>query len=365
MNNSKQFSAFLSFADPDRELVKALNELFWQMREPTYFAPVELPRTGTPEWRKEIINGIKNSYSFVPIYSRHSIKRPWVLYESGVADFLQLPRYPARVSSINISDIDYLPSEGTLVYDLFDVDSLVQLCVNVCLSKGGNQDEVTAKVERVVRQSSITKKIITISKTRWVFIAGNTPNDEKVLSSQIGWYKNKTEFEEKLKKFVNNLTETLLDEGFSISACPQVPSVGMHIINKAVNCIATKKYLDPVDFRIAGLYPIDREARELKLQSEAKQHWLDHIMDFRRSYMDDQEWLILIGGNEGTYEEYLAATETKTKIFSIPCFGGTAKEVWDKEVGRVIKCKDCLGKDGQCGKEEIEKIIKFLKEFTS
>ncbi len=359
----EEYAAFLSFADPDRDFVKLIHDLFWQLKVRTYFAPEQLPKAGSPEWRKQIIREIQNSYSFVPIYTRHSINRPWILYETGLADANGLPRYPARVSSVPIADIDYLPGPGAFTYDLFDKNSLAQLIINVCLSKGGDKDKVTAKVNSIVETSTFTKQIITLSKTRWVFIAGNFPTNAALPDSGIEWLTTKEDYKTRLKDFVEVLTETLLDQGFSIAACPQVSAVGMNVINKAVSCLDSKDYVGPVDFRISGIYPIDREAREITLSASAKKKWLDHIMSFRKSYLIDQEWLIVLGGNQGTREEYLAAEASKLNIFSIPCFGGTAESICgEKSTDIGEPCRSCTKRDGLCGRDGITKIVEYIED---
>ncbi len=360
--NPKQFTAFLSFADPDRPLVKALNDLFWQMREPTYFAPVELPTTGSPAWREKILEGIRGSYSFVPIYTRHSISRKWVLYESGVADCAGLPRFPAKVSSIAVSDIEDLPSPSALVYDLSDRESLTQLLVNVCLSKGGDRSKVETDVHRIVDRSTHVREILNLAKVRWAFVAGNTPNDESGLRTDLHWYESKIGYEERLRLFAVMLAGSLLGDGFSIAACPQVASVGLHIINTTADLLASKNYLDSVDYRISGIYPIDREARKIQLSENAKKQWVAHIMSFRKSYLGEQEWLILIGGNQGTIDEYTAAKECGVKVFAVPCFGGSAMAIWKNEPhDDENPCSSCEKKDGSCSPECVKRITAFLK----
>jgi hypothetical protein len=366
MQYTKQFTAFLSFADPDREIVGALHDLFWHMREPTYFAPSELPRTGSPAWREEIIKGIHRSYCFVPIYTRHSIQRPWVLYESGVADSIDLPRFPARVSGLDVSEVDYLPSPGAYVYSLFDKDSLADLLISVCACKGGNKDKIIADAHRVVETSGFADKIVKLSKTRWVFIAGNVPSDQAALQSQISWFSTMEDYTAQLQTFVARLTQTLLANGFSVAACPQVSAVGLQVINTAVDSMATETFAQPVDYRISGIYPIDREARKSILSETAKRQWLAHIMEFRKSYLDDQEWLLTIGGNQGTAEEYAAAKDCKLKILPIPCFGGTSKRIWQDEPGaRCGPCQTCNQTPRDCGAACIGAIVAFLKRNGS
>jgi hypothetical protein len=206
--------------------------------------------------------------------------------------------------------------------------------------------------------------IIGLAKKRWVFVAGNTVNDPGRSDSGVDWYTTTADYENRLREFSESLTELLLENGFSIAACPQVRSLGMHVTERAMSCLDTKHYEGPVEFRIAGIHPIDREAREIKLSSEtAKKKWLDHIMAFRGTYLENQEWLVLIGGNDGTQEEFQAATKCGVKTFAVPCFGGTAMRVFNKHKSlRIEPCARCTTRDGQCGDVGIKGIVGYLKK---
>jgi hypothetical protein len=360
------YAAFLSFADPDRELVEAIHDLFSLMDVNTFFAPKALPEAGSPAWRNAIIKGIHQSRYFIPIYSRHSINRPWVLYESGLADSIGLPRFPARVAGVDISEIEYLPNPGAQVYSLFDKKSLVDLIVNICATKGSNKSEIAAKAHNVVNTSEFTGRIINLSKIRWVFIAGNVPNDETILRSQVPHFTSMQDYTTRLETFVDKLTEHLLGAGFSVAACLQVPSVGFQVIKSAANLLETKKYTQHVDYRISGTYPIDRDARQASLSVTAKQKWLSHIMDFRKSYLKDQEWLLTIGGSQGTMEEYMAARQCRVKVLSVPCFGGSSHNIWEtNEAARGGPCKECQHNTGTCTDDRIKEIVSYLKRTSA
>ena len=360
----KTNTTFLSFADPDRELARELSQLFALVKEYAYFATEDLGRAGTPEWRKEIIRQIKKSHSFLPIYTRHSIGRPWVLYESGVADSVGLKRFAARVSNVLPAEIDYLPGGSVLYFDLSTEEGIVALVTSVCKQKGGDKSEIAARVRRECQDNAdLVKRIVAMAKTRWAFIAGNTPRGIEQPGSGVQWYTTEADYKVRLKDFSESLTEALLSNGFSIAACPQVRSVGMHVTHKALSCLDTKDYSDPVEFRISGIFPIDREARELALSETAKKKWLDHILSFRKTYLVDQEWLILIGGNEGTLEEFEAASQCGVKTFAVPCFGGTALQIFNlRDTCRTEPCTGCKKRDGHCGGETIAHIVSCLKD---
>lgn len=357
---NKEYAAFLSFANPDRELVKLLNDLFWYLDIPTYFAPRNLAEAGTPEWRDEIIKNIKKSICYIPIYTRHSLKRSWVNYESGIADSIGLIAFPTKVSGISYKDIEALPPGSKYIYDLFDYEKLKYLICNVGLNWFRNRDKIQSEVNRKFQNSDLPKKIILLSKQRWIFIAGNTPRGSYLREYPVNWYKNINILESRLVKFVKNMTSVLLNEGFCITSCPQVKTVGKIAAFFTTEWVVKNKVSYPNKYRIAGIYPVDREVRESKLFPELQEQWLCELMEFRKSYLNDQECLILIGGSEGTMEEYKAAEELKKiKILPIPCFGGAALKLYEKQSN--IPCKECKKKNGICSKENILKIVKYIK----
>ncbi len=93
---------------------------------------------------------------------------------------------------------------------------------------------------------------------------------------------------------------------------------------------------------------------------------MDHIVLFRKTYLANQEWLIAIGGNLGTQEEYEAARDCGVKVVSIPCFGGTAASTATSAVdGMLAPCKTCTKRDGMCSQQTIEEIVASLDAARS
>jgi hypothetical protein len=366
MTKKKPYAAFLSFAHPDRELVMCLKSLFGQLNKEVFFSLQELRKAKTREWRTKITEAIHDSTCFIPIYTRHSLRREWVLYESGIADAYKLHRLPARVASVSPSDIEDLPSPGAFVYDLSEKDLLARLIINVCVHDGEDEAAFTPRVYNIVQDSPLAKRVCQLSLTRWVFIAGNYPEDAALPNSGINWFTTRQEYLDRLKRFCEMLTEALLDQGFSVSACPQVESVGMHVINRAVSYLDSVQHPSDVDFSIGGIYPIDRTARKSSLSETARRKWLDHIMEFRKSYLSNQEWIILIGGNEGTKEEHDAARKSKVKVMAIPCFGGTAAVIHSRTADNIKgPCAHCEKRKGLCDVKDVQQIVSALKGDVS
>lgn len=135
-------------------------------------------------------------------------------------------------------------------------------------------------------------------------------------------------------KFVSDLTASLLQRGFSIASCPQVEDVGK-VVSSAYLDYRRRHRTEEAHYRIGGLYPVDRFAREESdLESELQEKWMLHLHEFRKSYSADVECLVLVGGNVGTMEEYRAAKELKTKVVMVPFFEGTAYHLW-KEASEI------------------------------
>ena len=261
----------------------------------------------------------------MPIYTRHSVRRPWVLFESGAAEAFGLKRFPVRTAGVSISEIELIGKDVT-VFDLFDRNSLTDFLVNVCKAHDTKEDLLTIQkqIEHLVTDNCCMDAILRLSKARWIFIAGNLAAEKA----------NDKGYRRRLKKFVNDLTVSLLERGFSIASCPQVEDVGK-IVSSAYLDYRRKHRTDETHYRIGGLYPVDRFAREESdLESELQEEWMLHLHEFRKSYLADVECLILVGGNVGTMEEYKAANELKTKVVMVPFFEGTAYHLW-KEASEI------------------------------
>lgn len=364
VSDDKEYAAFLSFADPDKELAECLRNLLSELGKKVFFAPVDLPKPGNPQWGTDIINRMRKSASFVPIYTRNSLNRPWVLYESGLADALEVPCFPAYVSSISPSEIGYSPglSGSAYYYGLSNPKLLSRLMVSICVAHGDAENSLRVRSDSLVQTSSLARRVMELSRARWVFVAGNYPNNAIDEDSGIAWFTTREKYLQRMQGFAGEITQVLLEKGFSVAACPQVASLGMHVIEQAVGFLDTVVGAPHVDYAINGIYPIDREAREGMLSDAAKKRWRDHIMDFRKSYLADKEWLILLGGNEGTAEEYSAAKQAGVKVMPIPCFGGFSQEVFSDGVASVVgPCRDCIERNGLCGRSRIAEIVEAIE----
>jgi hypothetical protein len=352
MRKGIKFVAFLSYADPDRSLVQCLAELFQKLGERVFFATKNLSESGSPKWREEIAAAVRDSACLVHISTRHSLRRPWVLYESGIADAYGVTRVCARVSNVVIRGMIELPGPEAYVYNLFETEHLKNLVVKVIhVAQGGDRDKVEHRVAQAFGEiravKNTVKRICCLARTRWAFIAGNLPRGAR---RDMGGA---------LKAFVRELANALLNSGLNIVSCPQVKPVGLVAARLAVDW-GLRPDCDRETYRLGGIYPVDRMARTQDVSDEARKKWLEHLMTFRRSYLEDVEWLIVVGGNEGTFEEYEAASNLGgIRVVAIPCFGGAAAKIAQKNRRSVApNCRDCKGRRGSC--TAVSEIVTFM-----
>jgi hypothetical protein len=177
-----------------------------------------------------------------------------------------------------------------------------------------------------------------------------------------------------MREFVKQLTSNLLRAGISITACPQVETVGKVALLAAEAFVSQQEKNESAgtaasDYEIGGIYPIDHKLRDLPLSIAAKSKWREHLMNFRKSYLEKQEWLILVGGSHGTKEECEAANslnkerKAKIKIYPIPCFGGTAAKIFvslrKASVSHLDPCLRCKKRQYPC--RNLDAIVEKIR----
>jgi len=282
-----------------------------------------------------------------------------VLYESGAAAALNLIRYPARVSGVSYSDLLEEPSPDDLVYDLFSKDSLTELVINVC-TKGNvsRRSDLEPKIRGAMQSNPHFQTVIRHAAARWVFIAGNIPRARFRKPCPPVSYDSK-EYQNMLIDFIHGLTMALLEAGFNVASCPQVLPVGGVVARTAGTWLYRHSQSDSDRYQIGGLYPIDRHLREKKMPHQLREQMHRYLIDFRKRYLNDKEWLITIGGSDGTAEESKVAKDLGVRVFAVPCFGGASWEIWNRQ-GSVSR-KSCLCLEN-CGKCDPKKIVQQLIE---
>ncbi len=331
--NSKEYAAFLSFADPDRDLVTCMFELLREVGLEAYFAPKNLPKSGSQPWKDAILQAIRNSACFVPILTRNSLHRPWVLYESGAADVTGIPHLPAKTGGTSYADVQSIPGPDVFIYDLSQLESLTNLVLTIYEKMRGrtSREENEQLVRNRIMNSETAKNLMAKAAIRWVFIAGSVPQDEKYLNQMTIEGRPDVKGVAVLEEIVADVTQALLDAGFYIASCSEVPSVGSIVARQVTRWMCDKGPADIERYRIAGLYPIDRQTRERDLTQHERDQWRTLFMEFRKSYLKDKEWLLVLGGNEGCNEEVLAAQDQSVALCTIPAIGGTGRGAWEAQ----------------------------------
>jgi hypothetical protein len=355
----REFAAFISFAEPDRPLAEMLQRVLSHAGLPSYYAPKVVPANTPARWQRRILDdGIRKSDSFVLICTKESLSRSWVLFEAGAAAALGGNCYCTMVQSVSDADIRSMPDPLDLYhYKLYNSKELQDLLRHVAKDHLGEScQEMVQKIDDMfASQHHLLGGLMSLAARRWVFIAGNVPRKRPAISRKRKVY---------MRAFVKNFTECLMKSGFSIAACPQVRPVGKVALNTAEVFVASLAKREPfgsgrVDYEIGGLYPVDRMLRPKGLKStRAESKWQEHLMRFRKSYLEKQEWLVLIGGSEGTREEYQAIEainnerRAKVKTYPIPCFGGSAAAIFRELVRAgtdyLKPCIGCRPQNGKC-----------------
>lgn len=358
---SQEYPVFLSFADPDMKLAEALHRVLLQIGVNSFCAP-EAPSRGMPtQWPSGILDkGIGLSRCVVLLCTPNSLTRPWVLFELGAAAALRKDCFCACVQSVKDSEIDAIPDPfRAFHYRLNDKNRLKDLLGHIGTSALGQEDEkLQYDIDSLfASQHQTVRDLMSLASERWVFIAGNVPRKGTKTSATRKRH---------LRTFVRDMTAQLLRSGFSVTACPQVKPVGKVALDAAESFVAGRGAAVPfgtvsVDYDIGGLYPVDRYIRRKPFGSARTQSkWQEHLMTFRRSYLQKHEWLVLVGGTEGTTEEYEAVQtlnkdrRTQIRTYPIPCFGGSAREIFQTlrhlHSSYLKPCIECKGQSRPCSR---------------
>lgn len=330
MMERKRYAAFLSYAHADLSLVEAVRKLLELVGLPVFVADDALKRAGTPQWEKELLEGIRNSSCFVPLLTPSALKRPWVLYESGAADAYGLRKIPARVMAVSRADLNQVPLGNVLTFDLFDEPQLCKLVLSVLEGYDpARKSNLETNLEKILIQSIEIKQVARLARVRWVFIAGSRPEGDVYRPAIEIEHASGRTGEATLRLITRDITLALLRAGFSVMSCPEVPDVGKIVQETVLEQIISGRGISRDRFRIAGLYAIDRmfgDDPPTKLKRGHIDAWL---MDLRKGYLLANECLLVLGGNRGTEEEVNAARQLDLRICSIPNLLGYGQVLYD------------------------------------
>jgi len=321
-----KYAAFLSYAEPDGELVGIISDFLSEILDvPTFYAASNLAR-GSEDWITEIVAGIGNSSVFVPILTRSSVSRPWVLYECGVADALKIPFCRVKTANVSHEKIKILcPGKDRYTHDVSTINGLVAFVAQICAHWPDTQAKSERSIERMVKDCRTTNSILRLARARSVFIAGSLSKRESPYGPPKLEGKPDLCPEEVLRAATSDISKALLSAGFMICACPDVSAVGRTIAETVENWTEEHKDTCWQDiFRIGGQLEIPAETPCSSLRTMLQQAF----REARRDYLKDQECIVLLGGNQRTRIEYEVARELGTlKICPVPMFGGVGFDV--------------------------------------
>ena len=362
-SRTKKYAAFISFASPDRDLARILHHFLKKyLKVDSFFAEANLPREDD-DWVEGIRGAVMDSWCFVPILTRSSLSRPWVLYESGMAHMCELPFCCVRTADACHDAIRRLPGKNRFVYDLFSEEGLIDFFMKVYEITTTKAE--AARMEVFIRESlgksTTTRNIIHRAKLRSVFIAGSLPQPSADFPGAQIKAAPALHRHEVIDHVTKELTFKLLEHGFTVSTCPDVSAVGLSVIEGI--CEWTREHgVDWRDvFRVGGRYDplssLDRVPQEnITLVEMLKQA----SVETRRDYLRDQEWLLIIGGKDRTRLEWEAATGLPDlKVCALPIFGGVAAEAWAVQENRdrcPIAPTDLLW-----GRNSAGKLVEFMR----
>jgi len=356
MTKSKRYAAFLSYAQPDLPLARAFRRLLALVDLPVFLADEALKRAGTPGWERELHEGIRNSSCFVPLLTPSALQRPWVLYESGAADAHGLRKVPGRVMGVSWGDLSQVPLGNVLTYDLFDE---TQLCSLVLSIFKGYDPKRRTNIEKILIQSDELKQVARLARIRWAFIAGSRPEGDVYRPAIEVEHALGRTGEATLRLITRDVTRALLNAGFSIMSCPEVPDVG-NVVQETVLGEIISDRISRERYRIAGLHSIDRVSGDDWKSRQKRRHINSWLMDLRMAYLLPNECLLVLGGNRGTEEEVNAARALRLRICSIPNLLGYGQALYvGADDGRLFPI---TADDRVWNQEVCDRLVSFLQK---
>lgn len=370
---------FISHSHLDNERAKSIKELLdcfihsnvkLRERYDVYYAPHNLQSPENDRWRRDILEAINNTVSFVVLYTANSLYSRWVNFEIGAAlriiedrsgsAILGGPKFiPIGVERIDMDkaliqneSVKYISRLSELGSNTEDKQRRTSLEANLY---GEKSIEKTENIQSAVGlsngPSSEDNDVITILKEifydsfsvgldveGWcrenkdailkfrqhvagstAYIVGSKPK-KKFSSKDEVWEPKETE------RFVSALTKNLIDAHYSTASSPKVAAVGGAVAK------ATLDYSSNMEsYRILGLYRMeDAIPKGSSIDQHTYPFWQEAIRKHRAEYLKTIDCYIIIGGNANTKDEYNEAIKYKhIRIFPLPCFGGFGRQLFE------------------------------------
>jgi len=338
---------FISHSQKDVDIATKIKELFEDYGENRMdvFSSSKLnnDQQKFDDWKKNFEDNLRGSSHCVVLVTPNSLNSQWVHYETGFASATKdLEIIPVGIKGVSPENSLW---QHTIFENVDDVDGVVKL-----LSRIYHDQKKGIRSYCVNDGKELVNKLIDLCKERCIYFVGSKPENK---SDERGW---KQEF---VDDFIDSLTPRLLQKGAKISSFPTVHEVGERVFD------ATMKK-NPEKYEISGLYGCDRAADKKDID---KCKWDELLKNSRKTYLENKNSMIIIGGNEHTREEFYVAKDMPTlEIFPIPCMGGFAEEQFNYDKERYKKtdhpCCGCNYKErkGNCDRIDIffERLSKYI-----
>ena len=335
---------FLSFSEKDNELADHLYKLLTEDFDFTvFYSREDLPdlRKGSRGWNERIKDAIANCGCFISVITKNSLSRPWIVYESALADAFE--RDILRIKTDNVHNAlisSAIPEQkNNFNCELSSIKGITKIIKNIhkILQREVPKKYIGNTLSNPPAKKTV-KEIIEYAKARNIFIGGSYYANSNVVNIPRATYQGKSlKNEEVLIEVMHEITYDLLEAGFTIWCYPFVSEVGRSVA-EAVHQWCHEKNENIFDhLKITGSEgrrtKSDRRAYRKQVESGLS---LDGLLDLifkteRKHVINEMEWALILGGNRKTrFESELARDLKSVKFCPIPIFDGVGLEFWEK-----------------------------------
>lgn len=364
----KNHDIFISFALRDEDTAKQLKKTLELCGLRVYCSVNE---SYGEKFEDKIIDAISHSALFLAIYTPVYGASRYCDFERGLAVANNLPIFAARTSDVAPDSIQSLPgASGLFSHNISTVDGAETLLKNIFC----HLDPIIAT--QCAFDGQPTKELIEDlahgASRRTAFIAGSVPIDRRDLD-EIRMRDHFVELdhapaEQKLAAIADDTTRGLLRAGFIVGSWPVVPGVGNPVFRSA-HQFAREDQCDEPLHQIGGIWPGYAQQREelriagVHLSAAEDRHFARVFADFRVQYLRHYDWVVILGGQSGTREEFNVAREIDgIRIVTVPALGGTGRNVWeDRQSGPFTPNDRTWG--ARSRQKLIDFMLKPIKEF--
>jgi len=322
---AETIDVFISHSTADGYLSKAISQFIEEeLNLSVYLAEESLGQVSS-DWRKELIEKIKACKCFIPIITKNSLNRPWVMFESGAAAIQEKPFFVLTTSKETQVDLMGYPKGNDFNYDI-STKKIFKKFINALYYEFNGKD-IPRNFLQYLEDRDIFKEILKSASQRRIFIGGSFPDTEYKHAIKTGQTQKKG-----LQLIIEQITTELLKRGYKIASCPDVRYVGKMVAETVLDWCQenNKRWQD--HYEISGDIFYLRDDLDDADGDKLRQMILDGFKASRREYLKSQDVILFIGGNNRTFIEYEVAQELDNiKICAIPFFGGTSLKIFEEQ----------------------------------